>query len=418
MFDYWHLTKKIKNLVSTSHISMRGNYEETQKNWNTMKKIAYFAVIGILFCVLTVSQAYACYEIVWWGDYTGSIPTNETSRTEQASIEVFNQLFTPFIPFMELTPYPGGTSWGDDYEVPDNCVGYYGYFPPSGDYIINQVCKSGSWSEYSSVPTPFFREGFWDIVDDSVPDSDGDGIRDADDNCPTVKNFDQKDVDSDGTGDVCDSCPTVSNSVQGDADSDGIGDACDNDTIYGSIYIQAGITVNIYIFSCGAPQPYATVTTDAQGYYAIGDIPNGRYLVGPDCTDCTVIKSIWVDIPQEPIQSYGFFTVVPDSLIFGLWFNDYLSPDPGFYLEQTFNSYGNHSMTINLYPHPSWFDFEGIYTTSGNLIAFLHPENCGTEVGLYTYSITNGGGRLKLDMISDTCTTRSSMLQEGYWIEE
>jgi hypothetical protein len=58
-----------------------------------MKKNTFFAVIGILFCVLTGSQAYAQYEIIWWGDDAGSIPTSETSKTEQASIELFNQLF-------------------------------------------------------------------------------------------------------------------------------------------------------------------------------------------------------------------------------------------------------------------------------------------------------------------------------------
>lgn len=58
-------------------------------------------------------------------------------------------------------------------------------------------------------------------------DSDGDGIRDADDNCPSVPNPLQTDSDGDGFGDACDDCPLVAN-VQGeDVDHDGIGDACD-----------------------------------------------------------------------------------------------------------------------------------------------------------------------------------------------
>lgn len=69
-------------------------------------------------------------------------------------------------------------------------------------------------------------------------DSDGDGIPDRHDNCPTVAN-DQRDLDSDGLGDVCDAdddgdgaddardnCPRLSND-QADSDGDGIGDACD-----------------------------------------------------------------------------------------------------------------------------------------------------------------------------------------------
>lgn len=37
-----------------------------------------------------------------------------------------------------------------------------------------------------------------------APDADGDGIPDADDNCPQTPNPDQADADNDGTGDACD----------------------------------------------------------------------------------------------------------------------------------------------------------------------------------------------------------------------
>ncbi|MDG2371823.1 MAG: thrombospondin type 3 repeat-containing protein [Flavobacteriaceae bacterium] len=73
-------------------------------------------------------------------------------------------------------------------------------------------------------------------------DSDGDGISNDSDNCPTTSNTDQSDVDGDGVGDACDpdddndgildendNCPTTFNTSQIDTDGDGQGDACDSD---------------------------------------------------------------------------------------------------------------------------------------------------------------------------------------------
>ena len=82
-------------------------------------------------------------------------------------------------------------------------------------------------------------------------DTDHDGVKDTDDNCPTVLNADQSDVDTDGIGDACDNCtdsdgdgygnpgfqvnecpddncPYIQNFNQTDADEDTIGDACDD----------------------------------------------------------------------------------------------------------------------------------------------------------------------------------------------
>ena len=78
---------------------------------------------------------------------------------------------------------------------------------------------------FSTNVTPFVSAG----PEKSVSgDGDGDGIVAATDNCPTVRNADQKDSDSDGLGDVCDNAPYAANAPQNDQDHDGVGDIQDN----------------------------------------------------------------------------------------------------------------------------------------------------------------------------------------------
>jgi hypothetical protein len=73
------------------------------------------------------------------------------------------------------------------------------------------------------------------LLDAADPnDLDGDGIANADDNCPRAANSDQHDEDGDGIGDKCDNCPSIANANQADTTevgtmqfADGVGDACD-----------------------------------------------------------------------------------------------------------------------------------------------------------------------------------------------
>jgi len=64
-------------------------------------------------------------------------------------------------------------------------------------------------------------------------DTDGDGVPDDQDNCPSTPNPGQEDSDRDGVGDVCDNCPTIyGRSKDGcptgiDSDNDGVSDVND-----------------------------------------------------------------------------------------------------------------------------------------------------------------------------------------------
>jgi hypothetical protein len=84
-----------------------------------------------------------------------------------------------------------------------------------------------------ALPSLGFTEPWNDVLTDyyfefqnTVLDTDGDGIPDSLDNCLRVSNPDQADADGDGFGDACDNCPHNANPDQKDSNGDGVGDAC------------------------------------------------------------------------------------------------------------------------------------------------------------------------------------------------
>lgn len=65
-----------------------------------------------------------------------------------------------------------------------------------------------------------------DMIDATIDDDDGDGVKNAVDNCRAKPNPMQENEDGDAEGDACDNCPPFVSDGR-DKDGDGVGDLCD-----------------------------------------------------------------------------------------------------------------------------------------------------------------------------------------------
>ncbi len=137
-----------------------------------------------------------------------------------------------------------------------------------------------------------------DLNPELSTDTDGDGVVDAFDNCPTIYNIDQADADGDGVGDACDNstgdgavdtdldgvadfednCSTISNVEQTDTDGDGLGDTCDEFPTGGSVDDTDGDGVENTTDNCSTISNVEQTDTDGDG-------------VGDACDNCSIISN-------------------------------------------------------------------------------------------------------------------------------
>jgi hypothetical protein len=120
------------------------------------------------------------------GFQSGTASTGETTRTQQATLEVFKHV--SYVPIPPEKPH-----WvGSCYE------GTMAYF--------QHVCQDGTYggSAYDDPNSYYSQSGVWTVLCGEDTDDDFDSIIDNGDNCPNVYNPDQLDTDGDGIGDVCD----------------------------------------------------------------------------------------------------------------------------------------------------------------------------------------------------------------------
>lgn len=141
-------------------------------------------------------------------------------------------------------------------------------------------------------------------------DTDGDGIVDSVDNCPTVANADQHDEDGDLVGDLCDPCPQIGHEPATDGDGDGIPDACDPHPT-----VIADTLVLFEPFSSGTLVGWQIAAGSVGDFEVGGDAltitpTGGTHIILRDTGSAQHAIDVGVTLPVDPGGGTTFFTAL------------------------------------------------------------------------------------------------------------
>jgi hypothetical protein len=127
-----------------------------------MKK-TFILIVIVMLCAAAVSRATAGCRITWTGGLSGSIATNETSRTQQAAQELFAAIQWQYYPDFCPNTVPVRDWYGTCYS--NGC-----FYPMCGDTptLKQDVCLDGSWAEYTAMLFTCnlgqIGSGLWDVT--------------------------------------------------------------------------------------------------------------------------------------------------------------------------------------------------------------------------------------------------------------
>lgn len=167
-------------------------------------------------CGAADDYEYAC-------PYLAAVPDVVYQFTPTRDMNVFVSLCRNSAYDTKLFVYAGVCS-GTPVECNDDACTTPSFESP---WVSQLVTHLSAGTAYYIVVDGYDTCGNYTIDVEELTDTDGDGVFDPFDNCPTVSNTDQADVDSDRVGDVCDNCPSRSNPDQADWNANSVGDVCD-----------------------------------------------------------------------------------------------------------------------------------------------------------------------------------------------